>query len=69
MEQFLLGSRGFYGFGLWEVEMLWVRVMGVTLVKLLVELDILVFHLFSLRLEDCDSYTEITFFEVKTRHR
>ncbi len=24
--------EGFYGFGLWEVEMLWVRVMGVTLV-------------------------------------
>jgi hypothetical protein len=23
---------GFYGFGLWEVKMLWVRVMGVTLV-------------------------------------
>jgi hypothetical protein len=23
---------GFYGFGLWEVKMLWVQVMGVTLV-------------------------------------
>ncbi len=30
---FLLGSRGFYGLGLWEVKMLWVQVMGVTLVK------------------------------------
>jgi hypothetical protein len=28
----LLGSRGFHGFGLWEVKMLWVQVMGVTLV-------------------------------------
>ncbi len=27
-------QRGFYGCGLWEVEMLWVRVMGVTLVFL-----------------------------------
>jgi hypothetical protein len=26
---------GFYGFGLWEVEMLWVWVMGVTLVMLI----------------------------------
>jgi hypothetical protein len=26
---------GFYGFGLWEVEMLWVWVMGVTLVDIL----------------------------------
>jgi hypothetical protein len=23
---------GFYGFGLWEVKMLWVQIMGVTLV-------------------------------------
>jgi hypothetical protein len=29
---FLLGSRGFYGFGLWKVEMLWVRGTGGTLV-------------------------------------
>ncbi len=26
---------GFYGFGLWEVKMLWVWIMGVTLVKIL----------------------------------
>jgi hypothetical protein len=25
-------EKGFYRFGLWEVKMLWVRVMGVTLV-------------------------------------
>jgi hypothetical protein len=29
---FLQVQRGFYGFRLWEVKMLWVRIMGVTLV-------------------------------------
>ncbi len=32
-------SGGFYGLGLWEVKMVWVRVMGVTLVSV-VEHDI-----------------------------
>jgi hypothetical protein len=31
---FFMGSRGLYGFGLWEVKMLWVRFMGVTVVLL-----------------------------------
>ncbi len=30
---FLWVRGGFYGFRLWEVKMLWVRVMGVTLVQ------------------------------------
>jgi hypothetical protein len=35
IEAVFAGFEGvFYGFGLWEVEMLWVWVMGVTLVKL-----------------------------------
>jgi hypothetical protein len=28
-----MGLRKFYGFGLWGVKMLWVPVMGVTLVN------------------------------------
>jgi hypothetical protein len=32
--------RGFYGFGSWEVKMLWVRVMGVTLVNLVENLTV-----------------------------
>ncbi len=28
-----MGSRGFYGFGLYEVKILSVRIMGVTLVE------------------------------------
>jgi hypothetical protein len=30
---FSAGFEGFYGFGLWEVKMLWVQLMGVTLVQ------------------------------------
>jgi hypothetical protein len=34
LKLFIAGFVGFfYGFGLWEVEMLWVWVMGVTLVQ------------------------------------
>jgi hypothetical protein len=34
IEAFLLGSRGFLWFWIMEVKMLWVQVMGVTLVSL-----------------------------------
>jgi hypothetical protein len=32
IKAFFMGLRVFYGFGLWEFKMLWVRIMGVTLV-------------------------------------
>jgi hypothetical protein len=35
IEHFLMGSRGLLWVRLWEVKILWVRIMGVTLVMVL----------------------------------
>jgi hypothetical protein len=38
-------KEGFCGFGLWEIKMLWVQVMGVTLVYFLLQWLLLLIHL------------------------